>query len=65
MGKVIHLELCNKFNFDHTNKWYMHKPEAVLETETHKHLWDFDIKMDHRFSARRTYLLIINNREDK
>ena len=26
MGKVIHRELCRKFEFDHTNKWYMHNP---------------------------------------
>ena len=30
VGKVIHWQLCKKFKFDHTNKWYMYKPEAVL-----------------------------------
>ena len=42
VGKVIHWELCKTFKFDHTNKWYVHKPESVLEYETHKHLcfWD-------------------------
>ena len=39
VGKVIHLELCKKFIFDHANKWYMHKPESVLENDTHKLLW--------------------------
>ena len=24
VGKVIHWEMCKKFKFDHTNKWYMH-----------------------------------------
>ena len=33
---VIHLELCKKLKFDHTNKWNMHKPESVLENEMHK-----------------------------
>ena len=23
VGKVIHWEMCKKFKFDHTNKWYM------------------------------------------
>ena len=27
VSKVIHRELCNKF--DHTNKCYMHNPESV------------------------------------
>ena len=34
VGKVIHWEMCKKFNFDHTNKWYMHNPTAVLENDT-------------------------------
>ena len=27
-------ELCKKFKFDHTNKWYMHNPAAVMENDT-------------------------------
>ena len=26
VGQVIHWEMCKKFRFDHTNKWYMHVP---------------------------------------
>ena len=26
VSKVIPRELCKKFKFDHTNKWYMHNP---------------------------------------
>ena len=33
VGKVIHWEMCRKFQFDHTNKWYMHKPAPVLEND--------------------------------
>ena len=46
-GKVIHLEMCKKFQFDHTNKWYMKNPAAVSENNKHKLLWDFDIQTDH------------------
>ena len=28
VGKVIHWELYKKFQFDHTNKWYMHNPTS-------------------------------------
>ena len=31
VGTVIHWKLCKKLKFDHTNKWYMHNPESVLE----------------------------------
>ena len=52
------------FNFDYTNKCYMHNPATVLENNTPKPLWDFDIHTDHLISARRPDLIIINkNRE--
>ena len=35
VGKGIHWEMCKKFKFDHTNKWYMHNPAPVLENDTH------------------------------
>ena len=38
----------------------MHNPVPVLENDTHKLLWDFDIHTDHLISARRTDLIIIN-----
>ena len=34
VSKVIHLKICKKFKFDHTNKWYMHNPAPVLEKDT-------------------------------
>ena len=62
VGKVIHWEICKKFKFDHTNKWYMHSPAPLLENNTHKLLWDFDIHTDHLISARRPDLIIINKK---
>ena len=41
----------------------MHNPESVLENDTHKLLWDFDIQTDHLISARRPDLIIINNKK--
>ena len=43
VGKVIHCELCKKLKFDYTTKWYMHKPESVLENEMHKIIWDLGV----------------------
>ena len=45
------------------NKWYMHNPAAVLENDTHKVLWDFDIQTDHLISARRPDLIVINEKK--
>ena len=60
VGKMIHLELCEKIRFDHTNKRYMHNPEYVLENETHKLL--FEIQTYHPVSARWPDLLIVNKK---
>ena len=43
----------------------MHNLAAVLENDTHKLLWDFDIHTDHLISARRPDLIIINNKKKK
>ena len=55
--------MCRKFQFDHTNKWYIHNPAPVLENDSHKLLWDFNIQTDHLIPARRPDLVIINKRK--
>ena len=65
LGKVIHWEMCRKFQFDHTNKWYMHNPAPVLENDSHKLLWDFNIQTDHLIPARRPNLIIINKKKKR
>ena len=62
VGKVIHWEICKKCKFYHTNKWYMHNPEPVLENDMHKLLWDINIQIDHLIPARRKDLIIINKK---
>ena len=57
--------MCKKFQFDHANKWDMHNPALVLEKDTHKLLWDFNIQTDHLILARRPDLIIINNNKKK
>ena len=57
VSKVINWVLCKKLKYDYTNKWYMHNPTSVLENETHKLLWDFDIQTDDLISARRPDLI--------
>ena len=41
----------------------MHNPAPVLENDTHKLLWDFNIKTDHLIPARRPDIIIINKRK--
>ena len=62
-GQSDPLELCKKLKFDYTNNCDMHKPISVLENDTYKLLWDFDIQTDHLISARQPDLMIINNKK--
>ena len=62
---MIQKELCKKLKFDHTTKWYMHKPESVLENETHRILWYFEIQTDQLIQARRPDLVIVNKKKKK
>ena len=54
---MIHWELCKKLEYDHTNKEYMHKPLYILENDTNKIIWDFEVE------TARSYLVLINMRE--
>ena len=65
VGKVIQWEMCKKSKFDHTKKWYMHNPAPVLENDTHKLLWDFNIQTDHLIPARRPDHIISNNKKKR
>ena len=61
--KVIQWEMCKKFKFDHTNKWYMRNPAPVLENDTRKPQWDFNKQTGHLIPARRPDLIIFNQKK--
>ena len=43
----------------------MHNSALVLENDTHKLLWDFDVQTNHLISARRPDRMIINQKKKK
>ena len=43
----------------------MHNSASVLENNTHKLLWDFNIHTDHVIPARRPDLIIINQKKKR
>ena len=43
----------------------MQNPTSVLENETDKLLWDFEIQMEHLISATQPDLIIINKKREK
>ena len=62
VGKVIHWEMCKKSKSNHANKRCIHNPAPLLENDTHKLLWDFNIQTDHLISGRSPDLIIINKK---
>ena len=58
-GGKGHLQrIVQRLKFGYADNWYMdmHKSESSQENETHKILWDFEIKMDCQIPA----LVLIN-----
>ena len=41
----------------------MHNLETVMENETHKIIWDFEIQTDHLISAREQYIVIVKKKK--
>ena len=58
LGNVIPWELLNKLKFDHIVKWYIHKPESILENETHNVL--LELQTNHPKRARRADVVLMN-----
>ena len=45
-AKILHWKLCEKWGFNKAEKWYMHMPEKVLESDNCKILWNLPIETD-------------------
>ena len=43
----------------------MHNPASILQNDTHKLLWNFDIQTDHLISVRRPDLIVINKKKKR
>ena len=61
VGKVIQWELCKKLRFDHTTKWYVHKPESVLENATIKFFGTLRYELI-TYPGRKPDLVLINKK---
>ena len=65
VAKKIHWDFCKKNGFEHTEKWYEHVPEGVVENEEVKVLWDINVQCDNVIEARRPDIIVIHKKERK
>ena len=63
--KMLHWKLCEKWGFNKAEKWYIHKPEKVLESKNCMILWDFPIQTDKTLEHNRPNITIIDKKSKK
>ena len=62
---MLHSKLSEKSGFNKAEKWYIHKPEKVLESEDCKMLWDFPIHTDNTLEHNRPDMTAIDKKSKK
>ena len=48
-----------KHALEHSDKWYEHTPEGVVENEAVKIMWDINVQCDNAIQARRPDAIVI------
>ena len=60
VAKCLHCLLCGKYDMQREHHWWKHNPASVVENNSVKSLWDFNIFVDHVISARRPDIVVID-----
>ena len=60
VATLTHWRLCQIYNLPHSNNWYKHLAETVIETPQVKILWDFNIQTDKVINARCPDIVVTN-----
>ena len=60
VAKYLHWLLCGKYDIQREHYWWKHSPYSVVENNSVKILWDFNIFVDHVISARWPDIVVID-----
>lgn len=60
VATALHWSLLKAYGFPHSENWYNHVTEAVVENEKTKILWDFNIYVDKYIEARRPDIVLVD-----
>ena len=63
VATFIHWTLCKHYEIPHTEKWYEHTQEPVVEGKNVTILWDFTVHTDRKIDANRPDITIKNHEE--
>ena len=62
---MLHWKLCEKWRLNKAEKWYIHKPKKLLESEVCKILWDFRIQTDKNLKHNGPDITVIDKKSKK
>ena len=63
IATMVHWKLCQKFNLEKPEKWYLHNPQIFSENVNHKLIWDMNIQCNNIIVERRPDIVIVNKME--
>ena len=63
VARMVHQKLCEKFNLEYSEKWYLHNPQTVSENINHKLIWDMNVQCDNVIVEWRPDSVIVNKME--
>ena len=61
----MHWEICEANGIHVKPKWHEHQPEAVIENDSCKILWDYTVQTDQFITARRPDMICIDKEHHK
>ena len=65
VAKALHWQICKEYNMPHSERWYEHTPEKIIENDKAKVLWDYDVRTDHGIQARKPDLIVVNKEHQR
>ena len=65
IASQINWALCGTYGFDRSEQCWQHKVETVLENETSKILWDFNIYTGRAMHHRRPDIVLIDKVDNR
>lgn len=60
VATAVHWCLAKKHGLQHSDQWYQHIAEPVIENDRVKLLWDFNVYTDHLIHARRPDIVVVD-----
>ena len=65
VARVVHWNLCKKYQMPCSNNWYEQQPQPVTENENAKLLWDYRIRIDRVITTHQPDLTLVDKTNKK